>query len=64
MFEIVGMLAVWAIGLGLCFYVPLVGSLLISDRSHNLGAAIIGWMVARALASSYVIATIAYLAIT
>lgn len=61
MFAVIGIFVVWLAGLIACFYVPLVGGLMISDMTHNLGTAILGWWFALAAVVLYLAATVAYL---
>ena len=64
MLELIGAMTIWLAGLAASFYVPFVGCLILSDRSHNLGIAIIGWWVSWGLVATYVAASFIYFSIT
>tara|TARA_R110000851_G_scaffold22626_15_gene67048 strand:- start:1540 stop:1734 length:195 start_codon:yes stop_codon:yes gene_type:complete len=60
MFEFIGIFVVWFIGLAAFFYVPIVVGMIISDMTHNLGNAILGWWIASGCVILYLATTVAY----
>ena len=65
MFEIIGILAVWAAGAAASYSIPLIIGMLYSDTNKgNLAHAIIGYQAGRALLVLYIGLTFLYFVIT
>jgi len=59
MFEIIGIFAVWVVGLVAAFYVPLI-SVMQLDRNEGLAGLVYGVFTAKVCAAIYLVATIIY----
>jgi len=63
-FEIIGVIFVWAVGFGLAFYAPVFAVPLIWSTGDGLSDLVIGVFWGKVIAVIYVIGTVAWLAAT
>jgi ABC-type Mn2+/Zn2+ transport system permease subunit len=64
MFEAIGIFAVWLVGLGLAFVGPILASTRIAKTGDGLSDLAFGVMWSKIMTAVYVLATVAYLAVT
>lgn len=62
MFEMIGMVATWLVGLFACVAIPTWRGCVVSDRvGRDWGDALAGFWIGCLLAAVYIVATIVYL---
>jgi hypothetical protein len=64
MFEVIGIIALWIIGLAAAVFAPVVTSAWWARTGDGLSDLAVGVFFGRIAAVAYIIATVAYLAIT
>lgn len=64
MFEVIGIVAVWAAGAAAVFYLPILSFGLWTRTDEGLSSLMMGLFVGKALLAVYVLASVAYLAVT
>lgn len=63
MFEIIGIFAVWVVGLVASFYVPLIAVMQLT-RTAGLGSIVYGVLAAKVCGVIYLVSTILYFIVT
>lgn len=64
MFEAIGIFTVWLAGLGLAFVAPILASARLAKTGDGLSDLAFGVMWSKIMTVVYVLATVAYLAVT